>query len=45
MKRKPTEWEKIFTNDVTDKENNFQNIQTSHTTQNKKEKKDTQTSQ
>ena len=32
MKRQPREWEKIFTNDATDKENNFQNIQTSHTT-------------
>ena len=30
MKRQPTEWEKIFANDAT---NNFQNIQTAHTTQ------------
>ena len=32
MKRQPTEWEKIFANDVT-KGLNFQNIQAAHTTQ------------
>ena len=34
MKRQPTDWEKIFENDMTDKDL-IQNIQTAHTTQKK----------
>ena len=37
MKRQPTDWEKIFENDMTDKDL-IQNIQTAHTTQKKTEK-------
>ena len=37
MKRQPTDWEKIFENDMTDKDL-IQNIQTAHTTQKKPEK-------
>ena len=37
MKRQPTEWEKIFANDVTDKGLIIQNIPTAHTAQYKKQ--------
>ena len=32
MKRQPTEWEKIFANDATDKRLIVKSIQTAHTT-------------
>ena len=41
IKRQPTEWEKIFVNQVTD-EINFQNIQTTHTAQYQKNKQPNQ---
>ena len=33
MSSQPTEWEKIFVNDVIQQEFNFENIQTTHTAQ------------
>ena len=42
VKRQPSEWEKIITNETTGKRINFQNIQETHTTQYQKKRKTTQ---